>query len=797
MKTKLLLLTLLMPLCVWGQTNQQGYVMEYHGKEDKTPLSMVSISVKNAPTTSSQEDGSFQLAFRELLPGDKINIRSIHKAGYEIFNQEALDEWRVSSDNTPFVIILCKSENLRALKEQYYSLASKSYREQCAKEQSELEALFKAGKLMEEEYYKKIREVVNYYENQLDNIDSYIDRFARIDLSQINSDEEEIISLVQKGDIDGAIEKYNKMNLLDNYVLAVSQRDVLRKDIEQLRQEEKKREKILGEMFDKLKNKHSLMCIKGGEESFRMVGDELCQFVDADTTYMPAVKHCVHFLMSQHRLELAEKYCHIALNALEKEKNTDAGYAAYILMYENLAKMYEFSGRLNDAINLYEFLLNDINEYKSTKTVAVIYLKASLLSDIGALYCANNDEKKGFPYLLESKECFEYLYSLDKEEFAKSYASLLEKIGTVYARDFNVGKVKEYVALAFEVLNSCGVKEDTYEVLYLKVNLNSLLVEVSARENKIEEAIEYCGKTVNDGKLMYELNPDRYCAVYARQLMILARILSYTDRNDDILSTCKTGIEVLEKMEIRRNDSLDLLSRLYHMCATATFYADLTAAKQYEEKAYEIFLPLYQSSPAYNSIMYSILCEGLMMSNYLSGDLEKAIYYGYQGLDANITSCNANPNTENKSALCETVSNLAYLLVSVGRYQDSNELYGKYLHFAEELYALGYEDCRLDYTRYLANSSLPKIYMKKYKEAEKLLNKALSLYVTDPRDMKQLEKNQYMNTLSFRAYIWLKKGQKQKAVEQWNDIIRLMPDFVDYNPDNMLYLALKEEALIK
>ena len=167
----------------FGQSTQPGFVKEYNERMQKTPLSEVEIVISNASTTASEKDGHFMLQFRTLKPGDKVNVRRIEKLGYEIFNKEALEQWFISRDKRPFTVIMCKSDRFKRIRDTYSRVSSESYERQLKKEESHLEAERKAGKLKEAEYEAALKKLNDEYDQQLENLDNYVDRFARIDLS--------------------------------------------------------------------------------------------------------------------------------------------------------------------------------------------------------------------------------------------------------------------------------------------------------------------------------------------------------------------------------------------------------------------------------------------------------------------------------------------------------------------------------------------------------------------------------------------------------------------------------------
>lgn len=199
-----------------AQSTQQVKVLEYLGKEQKKPLKGVSLSVQNAASVMSDEQGVLTLQFRSLKDGDAVQLRRIDMSGYEIFNQEAVDAWTISSKQT-FTLVLCKSDRFKALCEQYNAVASASYERQLKKDKSAIEKLRQEGKLKQQEYDEKLAEIERQYNEQLDNLENYVDRFARIDLSEISEEEQKVIEFVEQGNFEEAIRLYEEMNLLSKY----------------------------------------------------------------------------------------------------------------------------------------------------------------------------------------------------------------------------------------------------------------------------------------------------------------------------------------------------------------------------------------------------------------------------------------------------------------------------------------------------------------------------------------------------------------------------------------------------
>lgn len=200
----------------WAQSEQRVEVLEYNGREQKTPLEHVEVAVTGAATVATDSHGQVTLRFRQLKAGDPVQVRRVELAGYEVFNVEALEQWAVSPSAT-FTIVMCRSDRFRQMCDQYSSAASESYARQLKRDKERLANERKAGKMKQEEYERQLQAVQDAYDEQLEQLDVYVERFARIDLSELSEDEAAIIALVQQGQIDEAIARYEQLNLLDAY----------------------------------------------------------------------------------------------------------------------------------------------------------------------------------------------------------------------------------------------------------------------------------------------------------------------------------------------------------------------------------------------------------------------------------------------------------------------------------------------------------------------------------------------------------------------------------------------------
>ena len=162
----------------------------------------------------SDRKGDFLLEFRTFKPGQRANVRRIEKTGYEIFNKEALEQWNINPD-VPFTIVMVKQELFKQIRDNYSKISSQSYADQYEREKAALDKERQEGRLSEERHREELENLSDWYDTQLDNLDNYVDRFARIDLAELDENERAIIELVKEGELEEAMARYDEWGLIE------------------------------------------------------------------------------------------------------------------------------------------------------------------------------------------------------------------------------------------------------------------------------------------------------------------------------------------------------------------------------------------------------------------------------------------------------------------------------------------------------------------------------------------------------------------------------------------------------
>ena len=197
----------------FSQSVEVGFVKEYNGADTKTPLAGVELNIPGAPSTVSGADGSYELRFSVLRPGDPVSYNEIYKSGYVLFNLESVKAWRISNNRTPFVIVMCNERKFRELKAHYYNLFDKSYKREYEEAIQNVKKVSAELKESERVLQNKLAQLEKDYRDKLNDINTYVEVFARIDRSEMSTIESQALNLIDEGRIEEGIKLYEQLDI--------------------------------------------------------------------------------------------------------------------------------------------------------------------------------------------------------------------------------------------------------------------------------------------------------------------------------------------------------------------------------------------------------------------------------------------------------------------------------------------------------------------------------------------------------------------------------------------------------
>lgn len=356
-----------------AQVEQKGIVFEYQGEQPKTPLSAVSIAAKDAGNVMSEGDGTFTLQFRTLHPGSDIQMRRIEKSGYEVMNQEIIEQFRVGGkDSRPIQVVMCSKVRLQQLRDSYRSVASKRYEQQLKLSEAEAEKLRQEGKLKEEEFNARLDALEEEYEDKLTKLENYIDKFARIDLSEVDTYEQQIVGLVQEGKFDEAIALYDQQDFPGKIKQSREARQKLVEMKTTIAQAELAQAEENQRLRQSIDRQITLLRMAGGEENLKKVHELYHQVYLADTTH---VQSRIEYANSLLRYGLLDDAIQIIKAGIASETNE----LHLGRMWNNLFLLYYQQGNLNQAMGCVRkadsllTLVQDTSSVTRSRYMPVVY----------------------------------------------------------------------------------------------------------------------------------------------------------------------------------------------------------------------------------------------------------------------------------------------------------------------------------------------------------------------------------------------------------------------------------------
>lgn len=422
-----ILLTLLSTFC-YAQSSQKGIVLEYQGPDKKTPLANVEIVVNNAGSTVSDKNGEFTLQFRTLNAGDKITIRRVEKCGYELFNTDIVSQFVITNDE-PITIVMCKTDKLHNLRNTYTSNAHKRLEESYSAESSSLEESFQNGFITEIEFEKKKKDLQNRYDEMLENIDNYIERFTRLDLSELNDLDKTVIEHVRNGNILDAIKVYDSANLMNSYLSQSKELQKLTAAEQKVSSVVDSRQQRISSLKSSIRNQINVLWLAGGSENFKKILNLTKDMADANPYDREAQIEYGDLCYNSHRFDEALEYYNKAFDA----SNNDVLKEAQVRI-----KRGAVYSKMNDIDNgTWESItgLHDIDSLLGVKQDSDIYLIERVFSQVNI---ANNFLRK--KDLVNAKAYYSWalsemqlLMELDSIRYIRPYGEVLSDYGHALA----------------------------------------------------------------------------------------------------------------------------------------------------------------------------------------------------------------------------------------------------------------------------------------------------------------------------------------------------------------------------
>lgn len=677
--------------CAVAQTRQSGIVKEYNEQLAKTALGQVEIVVTNAGSTVSDSKGRFQLEFRTLKPGDKVNVRRIEKLGYVIFNKEAIDQWVISKDKKPFTIVMCQEERFKRIRDNYNAVSSASYKKQREKDELHLENERRAGLLKEEEYERAMKALKDEYDRQLENLDNYIDRFVRIDLNELSDQEAAIIQLVQNGEIDAAIEIYEKLSFINTYKRECENIEELNEAKLTLRKLREQKVLSRDSIFSSILRQVNTYALAGGVANFEKARKLLYECAIADTTYLDAVWEYAYFMDNQNeddeairfyntyanqctdRLSLTSLYNNLGAIYERNQEYTKAEYYfktnlvysqerysrdkrtywdLVIMDFHNLGTLYDDWGKSDSAVVYYEKAFAVYSELSDSLDDEELADKSMLYNNYGAFCFKQGDfEKAALNYGI-ALDIRKTLYDKDSSRYKAVLAMTLHNIGALHQVQKEYDVAWKYYLESFRMRkqlvdsNPRAYKSDLQSsltnIVPLGFEMQLLGDSVSQDENRYDEAEQLCKLAYSIREVLYELSPDEYIKDFSTSVNNLAGLYVEMEKYDEAISLYRKAETLYARLCESDDDYLvDLMNVFYWIgILSDEVQGNTQQAIVSWSKGLGVCKKLYEKCPDAYLIQLVTICNNLCYAYAANQDYQRAL----ETIDIAIEACDDEAN---------------------------------------------------------------------------------------------------------------------------------------------------------
>ena len=494
---------------------QRGITYRYNGKNPRIPIGGVYVKTATSPNgvVSDEGNGTFALKLQNIKMGDRLGKATVSKAGFVIFNQQAVDEW--SARKEPLKLILCDANQFQKQKNNLITIGKNQAEKKYKKRLAELEKKNKAQQLTLDEYYAKLDSINRERDNAEKHMDEYADMFARIDESEVDTLAQRAIELFNQGQLEEAIRLFEQGNYLEKIDDALK----IKTQAEELRQKADSAEVLADKDIEEYKKS-----IQAQVSAYKMSNEwdkagELLKGLADKLQTLDAIWEYAIFSQNQNQFVAAENYYKLCINKLSSFSDTKSEEYEQNLAksYNNLANLYRGTQRFTESEQMFKSALEI---YKRLAVPSPQVYESDLAmnyNNLGSLYCdtqrfAESElmyksaleiykrlvEENPHHYSQQQANCLFWLADsqLKQEKYTEAI-SPLEKALEFYKKEAEQGESIDYYTTIMSWLHQLYGQEKIYSKAYSCFKQNIPLLKTLYQSDKSNYKEQLNGILVN------------------------------------------------------------------------------------------------------------------------------------------------------------------------------------------------------------------------------------------------------------------------------------------------------------
>lgn len=646
MKAKLLVIFSLFLTLTLNAQEQPGIVKTIgRPGQPGNPLDSVYVRAKGSVNASvSDADGEFIIVLDRYQPGQAYSLSKVSREGYDLADGELIGRTYPFSSEIPLEIAMVSKEDYYRVKNEIEARIRDAMEQEYQIQISDLRERLEEKTISEEIYQKKMIEILDYYDNSSNLINTLADRYARMDYDRLDSMDIRINALIEQGKLEEAealiknkgtkeaLEEVRKNNLLMEKTLAEGR---------------KMEEKMVSEYASELLMRFDIASLRFANNQ---AAEYLKERMMLDTTNVNWGIDYANFIRDY--LGRYDEAMAIYEKALEQTEDVFEKAEIYGCVGNILATQ----GHYDSAMKAFTAGV-ELKESLSVKASSL----ATSYHNIASMHIERNKYDDAVSFLQKAEEIYkENNDSLGFAFVASAMAAIYDDLGNFVEAENNLLKTLE--------IRERLLGENSLDVATCCANLAAFLQD----QGRYDEAMKYSNRALEiRTKVLGKHHPD-----VAVSYLDLGSLEGELGNNKDNLHYYEEALRILKEFYGEIHPSIAIAyNRIGFYYNNVT--NDSQKALNYYTESLEMLKRIYGEE--HSDVAEAI--HNLAAAHYSMADYDKAMELYKQALDLRIRLFG-----ENHFSLADTYNNIANLYSKLGNHKDALAHFQKVLEIYIEFY---------------------------------------------------------------------------------------------------------------
>jgi tetratricopeptide (TPR) repeat protein len=431
-------------ISTYAQTSltQNGFVREQNS--GKKAVSDVQVIFSNAPTAVSDKVGNFALTFTDKKAGDLAFRADIARKGYELVNEKELEQVKLSQNNAalPIDVIVAKVGTINTQQRFFANLLELTLKASFEEQKRQLRIAFQNRQLLKQDYQDQYEVLQKQYGIQKRDIARLSDKYARINMDDVEPLYKEVFELFKEGKAEDAVKRMESAKLLDGFLTFCNEKKSIKNPADSLRFMANKGQILINNLAA-LNLQAELYTLNFDKVKAELLYDQIFSY---DSTNLDILRGCAEFYrVNQFYDKAINAYSKILAHPkvpIEQKKQA----------FEEGGDVLMALGGVEDALSAYMSAKNIVFQWVNKESKNAPFLR----NELGTLYLKAGTANLTLSNTDKALVFFKSLTRVEQEimEFypnnlasKKNLSASYERLGKLYTMVGDLNKSIEFYAL--------------------------------------------------------------------------------------------------------------------------------------------------------------------------------------------------------------------------------------------------------------------------------------------------------------------------------------------------------------